>query len=81
MDDELVTIVELYTPLDMEMVRGYLESAGIEVFVADEETARIATHLTPIIGGFKIQVRARDADRARELLAEAESTPPTDSAE
>jgi len=76
MNDELVTIASFAIDYEAQLARGYLQSNGIDVFLADEATSRIANHLGPIIGGFKLQVRGRDVDLARELLAEAQSPPP-----
>ena len=73
MSGGLVTIGEYAFSHEAEMARGFLETNGIEVFVADEAMSRIANHLTPIIGGAKLQVREEDAELALQLLADVES--------
>ncbi len=66
---ELVTVTTFLTAHEAELARGYLEANGIEVFLGDQEMTRIASHLIPMIGGIKLQVRSEDADRVRELLS------------
>ena len=73
MSEELVTIAIYPVGAQAEMARSFLQSFGIDVFIADENTTRIANHLTPMLGGAKLQVRASDEETARELLSQAES--------
>lgn len=75
MKHELVTITSFLLPYQAEMAQGYLESNGIQVFLADKEMSRIAPYLASMMGGIKLQVRPEDAARARELLAEARGGP------
>ncbi|HOK44580.1 MAG TPA: DUF2007 domain-containing protein [Bryobacteraceae bacterium] len=67
MSGSLVTVETFLIAHEAEMARGYLEAHGIDVFLADREMSRI--HVSPLIGGVKLQVRAEDQERARELLA------------
>lgn len=69
MSDQLVTVAIFVTAHEAAMARGFLEANGIDVFLADEAMSRI--YLTVVTGGIKLQVRAEDADTARELLSEA----------
>ncbi len=73
MSEELVTIAVYAVVTQATMARSFLESFGIDVFMADENVTRIANHLTPMIGGVKLQVRASDEETARELLSQVES--------
>jgi hypothetical protein len=73
MSEGLVTVAVFVVVHEAEMARGFLESNGIDVFLADGAMSRIASHLTPMIGGIKLQVRQEDADRACELLSEVNS--------
>jgi hypothetical protein len=66
---EWVTVATFVTPHEAAMARGFLEGSGIRVFLADAEMSRLASHLTPMLGGIKLQVPREDAEKARELLA------------
>ena len=65
--DEVVTVADFTEPLEAEMARGRLQSAGIEVFLAGEN-ARI---LEPGLASLRLQVAAKDAADARAILADA----------
>ena len=65
--DEVVTVAHFTEPLEAEMARGRLESAGIQVFLAGEN-ARI---MEPGLGPLLLQVPAKDAEDARAILADA----------
>ncbi|HZU10949.1 MAG TPA: DUF2007 domain-containing protein [Pseudacidobacterium sp.] len=64
--EEVVTIATFTEPLEAEMVRLRLESAGIETFLAGEN-ARI---MEPGLGPLQLQVKAADEDDARAILAD-----------
>jgi hypothetical protein len=72
----MVTIATFGEPLEANLAKGYLESAGIPAFLADEQTVGIAWHLTNAIGGIKLQVADDRADEAQSILAERSSTKP-----
>ncbi len=65
--DEIVTVADFSEPLEAEMARGRLQSAGIEVFLAGEN-ARI---LEPGLAPLRLQVAAADAEDARAILEDA----------
>ncbi len=65
--EEVVTVAHFTEPLEAEMARGRLESAGIEVFLAGEN-ARI---MEPGLGPLRLQVAAKDEVDARAVLADA----------
>ena len=65
--DEVITVADFTEPLEAEMARGRLQSAGIEVFLAGEN-ARI---LEPGLASLRLQVAAKDAADARAILADA----------
>ena len=65
--EEVVTVASFSEPLEAEMARGRLESAGIEVFLAGEN-ARI---MEPGLGPLRLQVAAKDEADALALLADA----------
>ena len=78
--ESFVTVAQFTSLIEFDMARGLLESEGIECFSPEER-------FTGVSGGFytyavliRLQVRARDEERARALLEEAESKsiPPVD---
>ena len=64
MADEIVTIAEFTEPLEAEMAKLRLQSAGIEVFLSGEN-ARI---LEPGLGPLQLQVAAADVEDARAIM-------------
>ena len=71
MSEDLVTVADFLTKQEANMARGFLESNGFEVFLADEAIFQ----LTPVIGVIKLRVREEDAGTVRELLADVEAQP------
>ena len=65
----LVTIRQFGNQAEALLAKGYLESAGIECFLADANIARLEWPL--LIGGMRLQVSPSDAEAARELLDQA----------
>ncbi len=63
---EVVTIASFTEPLDAEMARLRLQSAGIETFLSGEN-ARI---LEPGLGPLQLQVSSEDEADARAILAD-----------
>ena len=66
---DLVTIRQFGSQSEALLAKGYLESAGIECFLADANIARLEFPL--LIGGMRLQVSPTDAEAARELLNQA----------
>ncbi len=66
MDEAVVTVASFTEPLEADMARLRLQSAGIEVFLAGEH-ARI---LEPGLGDLRLQVAAADEADARAVLAD-----------
>ncbi len=67
MDEQIVTIASFNEPLEADMARLRLQSAGIQVFLTGEN-ARI---LEPGLGDLRLQVSAADEADARAILADA----------
>ncbi len=65
MHTRLVTVATFSTPMEATLAKQFLESEGIEAFLADEA---MALQLSLAIGGVKLQVPETDVDRARQLL-------------
>lgn len=63
---DMVTIASFNEPLEAEMAKLRLESAGIEVFLSGEN-ARI---LEPGLGPLQMQVSSEDETDARAILAD-----------
>ncbi len=66
MDDAIVTVASFNEPLEADMARLRLQSAGIEVFLTGEN-ARI---MEPGLGDLRLQVAAADEADARAVLAD-----------
>ena len=67
---ELVTVRQFRDLPEALLAKGSLESAGIECFLADENLVRLDWFISNFIGGIKLNVRARDAENALQLLDE-----------
>jgi hypothetical protein len=73
MSDKLVTIATFPEPMEANMARSALESAGIEVFLNGET----ANSMIPVAFTAQLQVRQEDEAAARRLLEEAVDHPQT----
>ncbi|MBW4039140.1 MAG: DUF2007 domain-containing protein [Acidobacteria bacterium] len=71
--DELVTIAVFPEPMEANMARSALESAGIRVFLLGET----ANSLIPVAFLSQLQVHASDEKAARALLDGMEDHPET----
>jgi hypothetical protein len=63
---ELVTLGEFPEPIEAEMVKLRLESAGIDTFLSGENAAIMA----PGLGPLHLQVKPEDEEDARAILAD-----------
>lgn len=70
---DMVTIASFTEPLEAEMARMRLESAGIEVLLSGEN-ARI---MEPGLGPLQMQVSSEDEADARAILADPGAPPET----
>ena len=68
MDDKLITVLTFTYPHELVIIRGRLESEGIECFVQDELTVQVSPFYSNAIGGIKLQVRESDYQKAVEIL-------------
>jgi hypothetical protein len=71
---DMVTVASFTEPLEAEMAKLRLESAGIDVFLSGEN-ARI---LEPGLGPLQLQVSADDEEDARAILADPGAPPETE---
>jgi len=76
--DDFITVGTYLTLAEAEPPRLALEAAGISAMATDES---IGEMLTPLLfGGIKLQVAAKDAERAKNVLAEFAVDSPSASA-
>lgn len=67
---DLVTLGEFPEPMEAEMAKLRLESAGIETFLSGVNAAILAPGMGPLL----LQVKAQDAADARAILADPGDT-------
>ncbi len=70
MENKFYTIGSFEFVADVQIIKGKLESEGIEVFLLDENTLNSDPLISNAIGGVKLQVFAKDVDRAVEIYNE-----------
>jgi len=68
MQDTFVTIARFQYSAEAEIIKGRLESDGIEVFLKDNITIDTDPLVSNAIGGIKLKVLAKDEETAREIL-------------
>jgi len=71
-NEKLVRVFDTEQESEAMVVRGLLESAGIDCDVTALDAPQ---DILPGVGGTVILVRAEDADRARKLIEEYRQTP------
>ena len=67
---DIVTVARFNEPLEAEMARLRLQSAGIETFLSGENSAI----LEPGLGPLQLQVNAEDEKDAQAILADPGAT-------
>ena len=66
--DKFVTLRTFFDATEAHIIKGLLESEGIEVYLLDEHSA--AYVYTPIaVGGMRLVVRQSDIEMAEEVLS------------
>lgn len=68
--EDFATLISFHTIGEAQVAAGLLDAAGIDCSVADEAIATAAPHWGPAMGGYRVQVRRMDLDRARATLAD-----------
>lgn len=68
--EDFATLLSFQTIGEAQIAAGLLDAAGIDCSVADEAIATTAPHWGPAMGGYRLQVRRADFDRARATLAD-----------
>lgn len=64
----LVTVATFTYPHEAAILKGRLESEGIECFSKDENTISAQPFYSNAIGGVKIQVKESDVERANKIV-------------
>ncbi len=77
-DDELVKVFDTDQESEAMVVRGLLESAGIDAMIVSLDAQQ---DILPGVGGVIVQVRPDQADEAREIIEDYRANPPTDAEE
>jgi len=70
-DDKLVTIAEFENSFDADLAKLTLDNAGIESVILGKDLAANLTYNTAIFN-VELQVFEKDAERAKEILAQQE---------
>lgn len=66
--NETVTLRQFRDLPDALLAKGSLESAGIQVYLVDDNMIRMDWFISNLLGGIKLKVRAEDAEAASEIL-------------
>lgn len=69
MDDELITLARFPSVGAAEAARMCLEAAGIPALISERDALRLDPFQPTRKVGIRLQVRAADADEARDILA------------
>ena len=70
MENEFYILGAFAYPADVQIIKGKLESEGISVFLKDEKTLLSDPLISDAIGGVKLQVYAKDKERAIKIYNE-----------
>ncbi len=68
MSDDLKTVASFSTPIEADIVRNRLEAAGVQAFLADENTIGWLWHLGTALSGVKVVVAESDLPQAVGIL-------------
>jgi hypothetical protein len=69
--NNLVTVQIFTFPTEAHLAQLRLESNGIACFLKDETTIGVINLYSNALGGVKLQVEEKEAEKAREILTEA----------
>ena len=67
---DFVTVLTMSYPQQLYIIKGRLESEGIECFIKDELTVQSNNFWSNALGGVKLQVQKQDVERAVTILTE-----------
>jgi ribosomal protein S27E len=66
--NETVTLRQFRDLPEALLAKGSLESAGIQVYLVDDNMIRMDWFISNLLGGIKLKVRSEDAEAASEIL-------------
>lgn len=69
-NDDFITVLTVPLPQNAAIIKGKLESEGIECLLKDELTVQISNYYSNAVGGVKLQVKESDSEKAIEILKE-----------
>lgn len=75
-EDQIITFETYYDPMLAHIIRTRLEDAGIQCFIADENSLLINPLYNQALSGLKIKIFAHDLERCKAILAEDTATLP-----
>lgn len=73
--DKLVTIKTFTYPHEVYVIRGKLESEGIQTFLKDEMTVQVHNFYSNAIGGVKLQVPSEEVEKALSIIDSTKEIP------
>src|SRR5690349_19261835 len=74
---DLVSIRTFWNLLEAELAKGFLEAAGIEAFLFDDNMVRLDWFNANALGGVKLRVDADKVEEANRILEENVSDEPS----
>lgn len=73
--DKLVTIKTFTYPHEVYVIRGKLESEGIQTFLKDEMTVQVHNFYSNAIEGVKLQVPSEEVEKALSIIDSTKEIP------
>ena len=64
--DKLITVATFFDPSEAYILKGLLESNGIDAWLFDE---RAAAYTPFVVGGIKLAVREPDLEKAQNIIS------------
>jgi DNA-directed RNA polymerase subunit RPC12/RpoP len=78
MDTDRIVVYKTFTdPIEANIVKGLLDSYGIECFLSDENMVTLNAMYSSAVGGVKLTVFEKDTDRISAILQSENATPET----
>jgi len=74
-DDKIVVYQTFTDTIEANIVKGLLDSYGVECFLSDENMSTLYSQYSPAIGGVKLNVFEKDIEQINKLL-ESENIDP-----
>jgi len=74
-EDKIVVYETFLDPINAHIVKGLLNSYGIECFLTDELMVTLHVAYNAAIGGVKLHVFEKDVDRIQDILKSENSAP------